>query len=633
MRNLVGEKVENYKVISLLGKGGMGTVYKAHDAKLDRYVAIKILSAHVVDKQRVIERFKKEAKNQAQLSHPNITTVYGFLEYQEMFGIVMEYVDGESLEKVIYKNKRLHIYDVVYITRQLSEGIGYAHSKGYIHRDVKPSNIIVNSEGTVKIMDFGISKSLYDRGTTKTGAKIGTIYYMSPEQIKGRDVTHLTDIYSIGCTTYEMLIGTPPFDSQSEYEVMDNHLHKNPPTVSQILPGTPVELDKIVKKMLEKNPKERYQSCAEIINSLSQLDQYLKENTSKYFVKSKQITTKSKVKSIISFSLIILLFMGLVYFSFYQVKEFMINKKYMDFEKYSINKLFESNESKVFSDIDKIDLSIYYSLNSVNFSEKGRGLIVGDSGVVAITGISDTNWSVQTLDKKIKFFDAIQLNNDKIIIVGDNNVIIYSDDNLKNYQWYSAVEGDYTFFKINFINNQIGYIVGTKGIMLKTTNGGTWWDRLNTGVNIGLYDLVFLDNMITIAIGWNGIILKSDNSGDSWMKIESNTNKYLRSIDFLDDEIGLIVGGNGTILRTENGGNDWEEIASGYNRSFHDVKFISEEVALIVGSQGTIIISEDKGENWKAIETNFPQDLNSISKNNSGEIYIAGVNGTLIKLK
>jgi len=162
MEELIGNKIENYQILSILGKGGMGIVYKARDEKLDRFVAIKFLAFEMVNNPKLAERFKREAKNHAQLLHSNIVTVYGFIEYKNLLGIVMEFVEGESIEKVLFRNMRLHIYDVVYIMRQVLLGIGYAHSKGFIHRDIKPSNIIVNSEGIVKIMDFGISKSIFE---------------------------------------------------------------------------------------------------------------------------------------------------------------------------------------------------------------------------------------------------------------------------------------------------------------------------------------------------------------------------------------------------------------------------------------------------------------------------------------
>lgn len=263
MEDLVGKKIESYEILGLIGKGGMGVVYLAHDLRLDRRVAIKFLSPTIMDNSRFIERFKREAKNQAQLSHPNIVTVYGFLEYQNLLGIVMEFVDGESLDKLIYRQKRLHIYDAIYFVRQILSGLGYAHAKGFVHRDIKPSNIIMNREGVAKIVDFGISKSLFDAGDTQTGAKVGTVLYMSPEQIKGKGVTHRSDIYSIGCTMYEMLVGQPPFYQDSEYDVMDGHLKGKHKKVNELLPGTSLIIDKIIDRSLAKDPNARYNDCGD----------------------------------------------------------------------------------------------------------------------------------------------------------------------------------------------------------------------------------------------------------------------------------------------------------------------------------------------------------------------------------
>ncbi len=255
MDNQIGQKIENYRFLSIIGRGGMGIVYLALDEKLQRKVAIKVLnSSHISNRGHVIERFKSEAQNHAQLLHQNIVTVYGFLEFNNQFAIVMEYVEGESLDKVMERNKKIHLFDVVYIINQLLDGIDYAHKKGYIHRDIKPSNIIVNSDGIVKLMDFGISKSIEEEfPKTKTGNRVGTIYYMSPEQIKGKEVTPRSDIYAIGCTIYEMITGLPPYFSQNEFDVMDGHLHKQFKTIDNLSPELSAELNRILKKF---NAKE-----------------------------------------------------------------------------------------------------------------------------------------------------------------------------------------------------------------------------------------------------------------------------------------------------------------------------------------------------------------------------------------
>jgi len=155
---MIGSLIENYKVVSVLGEGGMGIVYKAFDIKLERFVALKVLNQTGSLNSNFVERFKREAKNQAKLNHPNIVSIYGFTEQNGILGIVMEYVEGETLEKLITRKNKLDTKDALQILQQMLEGVGHAHSKSFIHRDIKPSNIILNKEGVIKIMDFGIFK-------------------------------------------------------------------------------------------------------------------------------------------------------------------------------------------------------------------------------------------------------------------------------------------------------------------------------------------------------------------------------------------------------------------------------------------------------------------------------------------
>jgi serine/threonine-protein kinase len=335
MENLIGKLIDNYRIVSVLGKGGMGIVYKAYDTKLDRYVAIKLLNAQMQNREQFVERFKREAKNQAKLAHPNIVAVYGFIEYSDLLGIVMEYVEGESLEKVIERQGRFNLYDVIYILKQMLLGLGYAHSKGFVHRDIKPSNIILNKEGITKIMDFGISKSLFDKDITRTSTKMGTVYYMSPEQIKGSDITNRSDIYSIGCTAYEMIVGQPPFDSSSEYEVMDGHLKRTVPKISTKLAGIPEQVDKLLQKALEKNPLDRYSTCESMLAEVNQLDQYVNKLYTGYFQKPEQKPKGKSYKTLatLTYSAIIVAMLGLTYFVYVQVDDLITSNRLDKFKK------------------------------------------------------------------------------------------------------------------------------------------------------------------------------------------------------------------------------------------------------------------------------------------------------------
>ncbi|GBD89136.1 serine/threonine-protein kinase PrkC [bacterium BMS3Abin03] len=218
------EQIRDYKIIKKLGEGGMGTVYLANDEMLDRKVAIKVLNPILTKDSHFTERFRHEAKIQASLIHPNIVTLYNYFYEGDNYCMVMEYVDGIMLKQLISNTGPLPEQRAIWILNQMLEAVGYAHKKGIIHRDIKPSNILIAGDDTVKILDFGIAKILQDKGLTKTGTKMGTIYYMSPEQIKAvKDIDNRTDIYSLGVTFYEMLSGRVPFnvDTDSDFEIMN----------------------------------------------------------------------------------------------------------------------------------------------------------------------------------------------------------------------------------------------------------------------------------------------------------------------------------------------------------------------------------------------------------------------------
>jgi len=218
------DKIRDYKIIKKIGEGGMGTVYLASDTMLERNVAIKVLNSLLTKDSQFTDRFRHEAKVQASLIHPNIVTLYNYFREGDNYCMVMEYVEGDTLKQLITNTGPLPEQKVVWLLNQILEAVGYAHKKGIIHRDIKPSNILLTGDNTAKILDFGIAKILQDKGLTKTGTKMGTIYYMSPEQIKAvKDIDHRTDIYSIGVTLYEMLSGRIPFnvDTDSDFEIMN----------------------------------------------------------------------------------------------------------------------------------------------------------------------------------------------------------------------------------------------------------------------------------------------------------------------------------------------------------------------------------------------------------------------------
>lgn len=260
---MIGTQIANYRIEEKLGEGGMGVVYKAIDVGLDRHVAVKVLTSELARDPALIERFRAEAKAQANLNHTNIATLYTFLNVEGNCVIAMEYVEGETFDAIIRRRGVIPADEAVPLFKQALLGIGFAHRMGIIHRDVKPSNIMVNRNGIVKVMDFGIAKVLGGQRLTRTGTYMGTVSYMSPEQIRNQPVDIRSDIYSLGVTLYEMLTAHLPFESESDFEVMSHHVNTPPPLPTRHYPYISKGVEEAVLKALEKNPDARFQTVEE----------------------------------------------------------------------------------------------------------------------------------------------------------------------------------------------------------------------------------------------------------------------------------------------------------------------------------------------------------------------------------
>lgn len=260
---MIGTQVQNYRIEKKLGGGGMGVVYQAVDVNLDRIVALKFLSNDLSNDPGLIERFRLEAKAQANLNHTNIATLYNFFNFDGNWVIVMEYVDGQNVEQLIQHNGMMRYEDAVPLFKQALLGVGFAHRSGIVHRDIKPANIMVNRHGIVKVMDFGIAKALSGSKLTRTGVAVGTVSYMAPEQIRNQGVDIRSDIYSLGITLYQMLTAHLPFESDSEFQVQFDHVHTAPPPMSLHYPYVPPGIEAAVLKALEKEPANRFRTVEE----------------------------------------------------------------------------------------------------------------------------------------------------------------------------------------------------------------------------------------------------------------------------------------------------------------------------------------------------------------------------------
>lgn len=273
---MIGTQILNYRIERLIGEGGMGNVYLGVHTHIGRKVAIKALNPTLAKNPEIRERFKNEASMLSQLHHPNIVQLYDYVEMDQGVFLVMEYAEGQTLDEYIEKvTGPIPEEKAIPMFSKILDGVAYAHKKNVVHRDIKPSNIIISAEGMVKILDFGIAKIIGDTShkLTKTGTKLGTVLYMSPEQVKGETLDFHTDIYSLGITLFEMLTGRCPFDkTTSEYEVYKKIVEEPLPDARTFYPAVSAHLSSVIFKSTDKDINARYQSCAEFKKDLIPAD-------------------------------------------------------------------------------------------------------------------------------------------------------------------------------------------------------------------------------------------------------------------------------------------------------------------------------------------------------------------------
>ncbi len=265
------KKIGKYEILDIIGKGAMGIVYKALDPDIDRIVAIKAIRFDIIsedsEREEIMKRFMREAQSAGKLVHPNIVTIYDVVKTKNMTYIVMQHIEGHSLQKTISSGQKTSTEKAVLLMTQICSALSYAHKQGIIHRDIKPANILIDKEGKPYLVDFGIAR-IETSTITQTGRTVGTPSYMSPEQVMGQKVDKCSDIFSLGVLLYEILTGKRPFHGDSITTVIYKIIHEEPLASTEIKKALPKGFETIISKALAKDPKKRYQTCEQLKQDL-----------------------------------------------------------------------------------------------------------------------------------------------------------------------------------------------------------------------------------------------------------------------------------------------------------------------------------------------------------------------------
>src|ERR1700688_3179907 len=266
----IGQRVGDYEIVSMLGVGGMGSVYRVRNVISDRTEAMKVLLPNLVAEPDLVVRFISEIRMLASFDHPNIAQLHTAFQVDNQLVMMMEFVEGSTLEQIA-KQGPIPQSDVINYMQQVLAALSYAHGRGVVHRDIKPANIMVTSQGVVKLMDFGIAKSRVEQDLTRPGTTMGSMYYMSPEQVRGGTVDARSDIYSVGIMMYELLAGRRPFEADSAYGILQQQCNVAPRAPVEVNQQMPLALSDLILCALAKDPANRFQNAQAVANALKQI--------------------------------------------------------------------------------------------------------------------------------------------------------------------------------------------------------------------------------------------------------------------------------------------------------------------------------------------------------------------------
>lgn len=293
------KKIGKYKILGILGKGGMGIVYKALDPDIEREVAIKTIRFDTLtdgtEKDDLMARFMREARAAGKLAHPNIVTIYDVGREKDVTYIVMQYVEGQNLQGLVYSGKKFSCQEIIELMRPICDSLDYAHENGIVHRDIKPANIMIDKSGKPFLADFGVAR-IETSTMTQAGTTVGTLSYMSPEQIQGQTVDGRSDIFALGVILYELLSGKKPFFGDNISTIVYKIVHEEPQRITEVNQALPGGYELVIKKALAKNPEDRYQTCQQLVSDLENSGKILEQTLAYETDKEASIPARAKRK-------------------------------------------------------------------------------------------------------------------------------------------------------------------------------------------------------------------------------------------------------------------------------------------------------------------------------------------------
>lgn len=681
MRDLVGTTIERYKIINELGLGGMAVVYRGIDTMLDRNVAVKILLPEVSNKEKLLKRFSREAKTLASLSHSNIVKVLDYGEFEATPYLVLEFISGGTLSSRM--GKPIHYAEAATILAPIARALTYAHQQKIVHRDIKPANILLNETGQAMLSDFGILKLMdleESHGLTGTGKITGTPAYMSPEQIRGKEIDGRSDIYSLGIVFFEMVTGRKPYTANTPIELSMQHLHDPIPKAKQFVRDLPSDVDQVFVKAMAKNPEERFQSMNAFAAALEKLAGISptkirsgREGTLTVEEKKNTQQEKSKINKLAIFliPLIILLGVGAVFFSkrggaepeltpllavvvvdtATSIPATPAGVAFSTATPYSLQCLNagclptaspivgsptpttpsdaviqENNISQIIQ-TNRIE---GVSVKKTDWMENGKWIINAGSGMVMF--IDPSTASIQEkidLPGEIPSSMAVSPLNDRLYLLIGGNINIYDIQSLKLISSYPVTGGAYSI-SVSSDGKWIGLGISDSKVQLLNAQDGKVIQNLRS--NYGGWAVAFSPDSKIIAGGTSQGVLMWEAANGSWLPLTGGQDSTIKSLAFSNDGRFLAGGSQNSIFLWDVAAGKLKFQMDGKFGNVNDLDFSPDDSILVSGLEdGTVQLwSTQTGKSLKSL-TGHTSPVYSVCFSPDGQSIATGANeGTIL---